>query len=100
MLIDIAFFLDERYLIQYRRMDVQTSSYGLRNVIASGPHSYVVADHPVHHRQHAYSLPPPSRPIVQAKPCYEIVQLVPTAVYIPVQEQKQKQNYSRPARGN
>lgn len=81
-------------------MDVQTSSSGLRNVIAYGPHSFVVADHPSHHRQHVRSLPPPSRPLVKATPSYEIVQLVPTAVYIPVQEQKQTQNYSRQARGN
>lgn len=81
-------------------MDVQTRAFGLQNVVASGQHSLVVSHTPMNNcHQHYHSLPP-ARPLPKTTSSYELVQLVPTAVYVPVQEQRQTQNHARSSRGN
>lgn len=84
-------------------MDVQTRVVGLQNVVASGPHSLVLSHTPMNNcHQHYHSLPPPqpSYSLPKSTSSYEIVRLVPKSVYVPVEEQRQTQNYSRQSRGN
>jgi hypothetical protein len=81
-------------------MDVYSSSSGLQQVVGYGPHSVVIA-HNNHHNGHSHdhhqhnghthyhSLPPRSLP--KAASSYQLVPIVPTTIYVPIEQPKQQQ---------
>ena len=82
-------------------MDVYANSSGLQNIVGYGSHSVVVSHHP---NNYYHYHPVSTQPLTKSTSAYQLVPFMPverTAILVPVQQQKQKQQprQTRPAQG-